>query len=292
MTRDELSMDSAADRRRRPPAGDAVDAACEPAPARTTCSPPLGARWIAITSSGCRPAQGPGPWPTDDARGGDAYVRGCRAEDGRPAHEPQATEKGVQAGASVVLTAPHAWDSAAWLIGKIADENGVPLRDANIQARHRESGQSASTRTIDAEGAFKVGPLPPGHFTLYVSPTSLPEMIMPVAEEVLPSEVRDVGTIRARHRGPPPCRSARQRWPTGRRARRSGRGSTRGRPRRPRSRAPSRCHRRGRAAPLRPAIAPASSREGSSAGRGSSLAGASRRPGGPRSSPCHASSRP
>ncbi len=111
------------------------------------------------------------------------------------------TERGVPAGGNVVLTAPHGWDSEAWISGKVVDENGSPIHEGNVSAQNRESRFSSSVHTFAADGGFKVGPLPPGHYDVHVYPKDLPGIDVPVPEELAASEVRDVGTIRTRARG-------------------------------------------------------------------------------------------
>jgi RNA polymerase sigma-70 factor (ECF subfamily) len=116
-------------------------------------------------------------------------------------HMPRVIERGVSTGSSVVLTAPHGWDSEAWISGRTVDENGSPLREGQVSAKHRESGYSESTHTLTADGGFKVGPLQAGHYTVLVFPKDLPGIEVSVPEELTASETRDIGTIRTRARG-------------------------------------------------------------------------------------------
>ena len=110
-------------------------------------------------------------------------------------------EKGVRAGDNVVLVAPHAWEEGGWITGKVTEEDGAVLRGASVFANHRESGQSSSARANDSDGSFKIGPLPAGHYIVHVYPKDLPGIVVSVPEELLPPEVRNIGTIRARPRG-------------------------------------------------------------------------------------------
>jgi hypothetical protein len=95
----------------------------------------------------------------------------------------------------LVVTLGENERASAWLLGRLVDERGEPVRFATLRLQTGEWTPDAGTTDV-ADGSFRIGPLPPAEYRIIVHPRTGPLGQITLGPFPLgPREVRDVGTV-------------------------------------------------------------------------------------------------
>ncbi|HZN41224.1 MAG TPA: sigma-70 family RNA polymerase sigma factor [Planctomycetota bacterium] len=96
----------------------------------------------------------------------------------------------------LVVTLGENEHASAWLLGRLADDRGEPVRFASLRIASGDWTPQAGTTDV-ADGSFRIGPLPPAEYRVLVNPRAgglAQATLGPFA--LAPREVRDLGTVR------------------------------------------------------------------------------------------------
>jgi RNA polymerase sigma-70 factor (ECF subfamily) len=96
----------------------------------------------------------------------------------------------------LVVTLGENERASAWLLGRIVDDRGDPVRFASLSIASGQWRPQAGTTDV-ADGSFRIGPLPPAEYRILVHPRTGPLVQTTLGPFALaPREVRDLGIVR------------------------------------------------------------------------------------------------
>jgi len=96
----------------------------------------------------------------------------------------------------LVVTLGENERASAWLLGRIVDDRGDPVRFASLGIASGQWRPQAGTTDV-ADGSFRIGPLSPAEYRILVHPRTGPLVQTTLGPFALaPREVRDLGIVR------------------------------------------------------------------------------------------------
>ncbi|HEU4420130.1 MAG TPA: carboxypeptidase regulatory-like domain-containing protein, partial [Planctomycetota bacterium] len=96
----------------------------------------------------------------------------------------------------LVVTLGENERASAWLLGRLVDDRGEPVRFASLRIASGDWTPGAGTTDV-ADGSFRIGPLPPAEYRIIVHPRPTRLVQTTLGPFLLgPREVRDVGMVR------------------------------------------------------------------------------------------------
>ncbi|MBI1849367.1 MAG: carboxypeptidase regulatory-like domain-containing protein, partial [Planctomycetes bacterium] len=109
--------------------------------------------------------------------------------------------EGVRAGANeILIRVPPSARASAWITGKVLASDGRPASGELVAARPTNGALMVNRRRTDADGGYRIGPLPPGHYDVLLRLTGIGVTLRDDAE-LAPGETLDLGTFHVRSPG-------------------------------------------------------------------------------------------